>query len=397
MPRNMGRPIWVSVLLCLAGCPYPNPAFDAGEGSGSGGAGSSGGAATGEVVTGGGCELAGGPDADGDGRPDVCDPCVQDAEDDADGDGLCADVDPCPAGAEADDMDSDGIADACDPCPMGGDADMDGVCDGADLCPGADDTLDGDGDGVPDGCDLCPDMSGDADMDGVCDTIDVCPGFDDGLDADTDGVPDGCDVCPQDPENDADGDGACGDVDNCVAVANPGQMDGDGDGRGDACDVCKDPAFSDDKADYDGDGLACEVDPCLFDGPQPPGLPGSVGPLMEVTIADAKVNDGGAFAAVGAGAAVKLQYTWKVNFCECPNCYTQAMVGLDGHPPAQCFWNLGIEYNCDAYQDSATQMFTAPMQAGTYLFRFTRDYQVNKCVTDKELAPQSAFAAICVK
>ena len=73
-------------------------------------------AAVNGFALGGGCELAGGPDADGDGRPDVCDPCVQDAEDDADGDGLCADVDPCPAGAETDDMDSDGIADVDDAC-----------------------------------------------------------------------------------------------------------------------------------------------------------------------------------------------------------------------------------------------------------------------------------------
>lgn len=360
------------MLLCLTGCLHRNPAFDEavdGGGSSSGGPvsgatssgeGSSGEGSSGEP-TGGVCGTpgaGGGVDADGDGQRDDCDPCVNDPADDADGDGLCADVDPCPEGPETADADGDGMADACDPCPM--------------------------------------DAGDDGDGDGLCDAVDACPGSDDALDGDADGLPDGCDQCPQDPGNDADGDGVCGEIDNCPATPNAGQGDGDGDGRGDECDVCKDPAFPDDQADGDGDGIPCEADPCLFDGPLAQ-LPGSVGPFGEITISNAKINGGGNLAIVAPGADVALQYTWKVNFCECPNCYTQAMVGIWGHPPTQCFWNLGSDYNCKPSQNTAMQVFKAPMQPGTYFFRFTRDYEVNKCVTDKQLGPETAFAAICVK
>lgn len=55
----------------------------------------------------------------------------------------------------------------------------------------------------------------DADGDGVEDEADNCPvvANADQADADADGLGDACDACPLDPENDADGDGACGDVD----------------------------------------------------------------------------------------------------------------------------------------------------------------------------------------
>ncbi|MBK7826933.1 MAG: thrombospondin type 3 repeat-containing protein [Nannocystis sp.] len=351
LPANMVRGIWRGVAFCLTGCVYANPAFDVGDasggGAGSGGA-STGGDSTGSPTsgassgdggsgstTGGAC--GDGPDADSDGQPDVCDPCPDDAANDADGDGLCGDADPCPTGVEAD-----------------------------------------------------------ADGDGVCDRADVCPGSDDALDGDLDGVADGCDLCPQAPDDDGDGDGVCGDIDNCPMLANEGQADGDGDGRGDACDVCKDPPFADDQADYDGDGIACEADLCQLDGPTPPSYPNAVGPHAEITIVDAKIDGGGNLGVVAPGANISLQYTWKVNFCECPGCYTQAMVGIVGQPPVQCFWNLGVEYNCHGYQDTEVQGFQAPNQAGTYVFRFNRDYQDNWCNPNKEL-DSPIFAAFCVK
>jgi len=72
---------------------------------------------------------------------------------------------------------------------------------------------------------------------------------------------------------DSDGDGVADSVDNCPAVANPGQADADGDGAGDACDSTPngdptpdpDPDGDQDPAprpDSDGDGLPDASDSC---------------------------------------------------------------------------------------------------------------------------------------
>lgn len=169
---------------------------------------------------------------------------------DSDEDGVCNDVDKCQGYDDRIDSDGDGVPDGCDACPndariqtvedapyllcgCNGDDDNDGVCNDKDICPGFDDHIDSDGDGVPDGCDVCPNdadvsdaldpqyilcgCSGDSDGDGVCDNNDICPGFDDHIDSDEDGVPDGCDNCP--------------------SVYNPDQRDGNKNGLGDACEL----------------------------------------------------------------------------------------------------------------------------------------------------------------
>ena len=43
-------------------------------------------------------------------------------------------------------------------------------------------------------------------------------------------------------------------------------------------------------ADYDGDGVPCAQDPCQFDGPAPPSLPGTVGPSTEITVSNANAK-----------------------------------------------------------------------------------------------------------
>lgn len=60
-----------------------------------------------------------GPDGDGDGKVDDCDPCPLDNPDDPDGDGVCTTADLCTAGNDTDDADSDSVPDACDDWPCG--------------------------------------------------------------------------------------------------------------------------------------------------------------------------------------------------------------------------------------------------------------------------------------
>lgn len=73
-----------------------------------------------------------------------------------------------------------------------------------------------------------------------------------------------CDVCPLDPTDDgSDGDGICDDVDNCIGLENPDQVDTDGDALGDACDSC--PLDPDN--DADGDTICGDVDLCSGSAP----------------------------------------------------------------------------------------------------------------------------------
>lgn len=60
-----------------------------------------------------------GPDGDGDGKVDVCDPCPLDSPDDPDSDGICSALDLCLAGNDTEDTDLDGVPNACDGWPCG--------------------------------------------------------------------------------------------------------------------------------------------------------------------------------------------------------------------------------------------------------------------------------------
>lgn len=230
----------------------------------------------------------GGGDTDGDGVSDVLDQCPATAsgaqvdeqgcavtsppgpvEPDADADGIADSEDNCPQLANADqaDFDEDGQGDACD-----SDDDNDNVADIDDAFPfdpAESSDTDGDGignnadpdddnDGINDDADSQPLQKDDEDNDGVGDGFDNCVAVanPDQVDVDNDGIGDACD-----PLIDSDTDGFADDQDNCPALANPDQIDVDGDGIGDACDPL---------IDSDGDQVADSEDNCpaLVNGDQ---------------------------------------------------------------------------------------------------------------------------------
>lgn len=109
------------------------------------------------------------------------------------------------------------------------------------------------------------DSSADQDLDGVADDIDNCllVSNPNQLDSDGDGLGDLCDTseyCDA-AGGDIDLDGICSYNDNCVLVSNPDQLDSDGDGVGDLCDVT--PQYCDAAGgDIDLDGICSWNDNC---------------------------------------------------------------------------------------------------------------------------------------
>ncbi len=89
-------------------------------------------------------------------------------------------------------------------------------------------------------------------------------------DRDNDRIRNGDDTCPDTSQNDDDNDGICGDVDNCLREANPGQEDTDSDGLGDACDTCPSVSNPDQlfPVDRDGDGVGDACEPACVPAPE---------------------------------------------------------------------------------------------------------------------------------
>jgi hypothetical protein len=253
------------------------------------------------TVTFSGVDVPGGstcPDSDGDGVNDCVDGCPSDpakiapgqcgcgvADTDADGDGTANCNDGCPndpaktapgvcgCGVADTDSDGDGTANCNDGCPNDPakvapgacgcgvsdvDSDGDGRANCIDNCPNFPNAgqADADGDGVGNACDNCTQdanpTQADSDSDSIGDACDNCPSASNSsqVDGDGDGAGDACDGCPSDPaklvpgqcgcgqlETDTDADGVANCVDNCDAVANPGQQDCDLDNVGDACEL----------------------------------------------------------------------------------------------------------------------------------------------------------------
>lgn len=170
---------------------------------------------------------------------------------DTDHDGVFEPADNCPdfANPDQDDLDGDGKGDGCDE-----DTEGDFIDDAFDFDPlvAADcsnpahtvQLVDSDGDGVPNYCDADLDQSGDVgDPDLAMFVACLESGACANADMNEDGVSDGRDfkifdrLCGTNCD-DFDLDGVPNGIDNCRAIANPGQTDADNDGAGDSCDNC---------------------------------------------------------------------------------------------------------------------------------------------------------------
>jgi hypothetical protein len=76
---------------------------------------------------------------------------------------------------------------------------------------------------------------------------------------------------------------------------------------------CFGPRFPDPNVDYDGDGIPCGQDPCIFDGPAAQGYPATVEPVGELTVSAADIaGTGRTYASVAPGASFTVEFDYLV-------------------------------------------------------------------------------------
>lgn len=160
------------------------------------------------------------------------------------------------------------------------------------------------------------------------------------------------------------------------------------------CDRCLAAGFADDRADYDGDGIACADDPCPFDGPSPTAPPSSAGPFSEIVVTAANVGGTGqAWAIVGPGQAIEITHDFSISSCECEGCVTQGYTGVAGTPGVVCWYNAIPA--CVGASGSTSIPLIAPDEPGVYWLAVQRiwDFECNPALS---VPFENVFGGFCV-
>lgn len=132
----------------------------------------------------------------------------------------------------------------------------------------------------------------------------------------------------------------------------------------------------------------------------PPSLPSTVGPgpNLAITLSNVKVNGGGNFAHVNAGAMFNVSADYSITDSG-GNPIDQIIIGIAPSNPQACLFNAVVHNT--TITGNGTVSLTAPTTPGTYTLRFHYG-QANSCDPTGwwtiNGAPTSAedFAAICV-
>jgi len=126
-----------------------------------------------------------------------------------------------------------------------------------------------------------------------------------------------------------------------------------------------------------------------------PEFPNVVGPYQEITIGNAKLEGSSqSWIEVAPGATVELSFNYQATSCSCPTCTIQGVVGLTEQGWRDCFYD-GTP-GCEGRADLALLTFTAPTEPGDYMLSFDRTMESSCRPETAVLAPDQAFAGICV-
>ncbi len=265
------------------------------------------------------------------------------------------------------------VSNASESC-NGQDDDCDGAIDEGDVCPPIDpDPTDPDDDGFANAVDNCPAVAN--------------PGQED---ADGDGIGDACEGDVE-PPVDSDGDGIVDDQDNCSGVANSDQVNTDGDSEGDACDRCAGFAVvSGPDDDGDGFGTGCDCDDGNVD--RHPGA---------AELCDGSDNDCEQLTLDGSGEAAPLNLL-QAGVCSgshmaCINgSWTEAYTALIGYQAVETSCDQ-LDNDCNGAADEALQADECQFVCESMNATWTGRGGVSACCGDDavEAAPLEVVETSC--